>query len=54
MGGVHLYGRRLVVEYAKEDEGLDELRTKTAAKFRGDEDEASAQGPAAKRLRKNL
>ena len=28
--GVHLYGRRLVVEFAKADEGLDELRSKAA------------------------
>lgn len=55
VGGVHLYGRRLVVEYAKEDEGLDELRSKTAAKYRGDEDLGNAaQAPAAKRLKKNL
>lgn len=47
-----MYGRRLVVEYAKEDEGLDELRTKTAAKYRGDEMGEAA--PAAKRLKKNL
>lgn len=29
VGGTHLYGRRLVVEYAKDEEGLDELRAKT-------------------------
>eukprot|EP00798_Chlamydomonas_sp_ICE-L_P010822 gene10822-16908_t len=33
VGGTHLYGRRLVVEYAEEGEGLDDLRAKTAAKF---------------------
>lgn len=49
VGGVHLYGRRLVVEYAKEEGGLDELRAKTAAQFRGD-DEAPA-APAAKRMK---
>ena len=32
--GTHLYGRRLVLEWAAEDGGLDELRAKTAAKFR--------------------
>jgi len=52
VGGVHLYGRRLVVEYAKDEEGLDELRSKTAAKFKGDDAEVLA--PAAKRLRKGL
>ena len=35
--GAHLYGRRLVLEWAAEDGGLDELRAKTAAKFRGDD-----------------
>lgn len=32
--GVHLYGRRLVMEWAKGDESLDDMREKTAAKFR--------------------
>lgn len=31
----HLYGRRLVLEWAKEDETVEELRTKTAEKFGG-------------------
>jgi len=35
------YGRRLLLEYAREDEGLDELRAKTAAKF--------SDGPVSKR-----
>lgn len=47
VAGSHLYGRRLVVEWAKGDEGLDELRAKTAAKFHGDDDGQ----PVAKRLR---
>ena len=37
VSGTHLYGRRLVIEWAEEEGGLDELRTKTANKFRGDE-----------------
>jgi multiple RNA-binding domain-containing protein 1 len=37
--GTHLYGRRLVTEWAEEDTtGLDELRAKTAAKYRGPEE----------------
>jgi multiple RNA-binding domain-containing protein 1 len=28
--GMHLYGRRLLLEYAKADAGLDELRAKSA------------------------
>jgi multiple RNA-binding domain-containing protein 1 len=48
VGSVHLYGRRLVVEYAKEEEGLDELRAKTGAKFRRDEEAAE---PRHKRLK---
>ena len=34
--GTHLYGRRLVVEWAENEEGLDELRDKTASKFEED------------------
>lgn len=34
VAGVHLYGRRLVVEFAQADEGLDELRAKAASKLR--------------------
>jgi multiple RNA-binding domain-containing protein 1 len=61
VGGTHLYGRRLVVEYAKDEEGLDELRAKTAAKYRDEEEAAllaapggvaGAAGRAAKRARK--
>lgn len=33
LAGTHLYGRRLVTEWAAQDEGLEELRNKTAAKF---------------------
>ncbi|KAG2451283.1 hypothetical protein HYH02_003889 [Chlamydomonas schloesseri] len=50
VGGTHLYGRRLVVEYAKEDDGLDDIRNKTANKFRRDE-EAEAGAAPAKRLK---
>ncbi|CAI4224358.1 unnamed protein product [Auanema sp. JU1783] len=32
----HLYGRRLVLEWAKSDDTVEELREKTAEKFRGD------------------
>ncbi|GMH38972.1 hypothetical protein BSKO_06870 [Bryopsis sp. KO-2023] len=36
--GAHLYGRRLVIEYAKEDdESVDALRAKTARKFNAGE-----------------
>jgi multiple RNA-binding domain-containing protein 1 len=53
--GTHLYGRRLVVEYAKDEEGLDELRAKTASKFKGEEDAAAGGvAPPAKRLKKSL
>lgn len=34
--GTHLYGRRLAIEWAADDGGLDELREKTAKKFRGE------------------
>lgn len=35
VNGTHLYGRRLVCEWAAQDEGLDNLRAKTAAKLKG-------------------
>ena len=44
VAGTHLYGRRLVVEWAEADEGLDELREKTAAKFHGDNTAATQTG----------
>ncbi len=56
VGGTHLYGRRLVVEYAQQgEEGLDELRAKAGAKFAGggDEDEEE-EAQAAKRLKRTL
>ena len=37
VAGAHLYGRRLVIEWAEDEGGLDELRAKTANTFRGDE-----------------
>lgn len=55
VGGTHLYGRRLVVEYAQADDegqaGLDDLRAKTAARFAGEDAE---EAPAPKRLKQNL
>lgn len=52
VAGTHLYGRRLVVEWAEADEsGLDELRAKTAARFRPDEDAVAEQQPAKKQRR---
>lgn len=47
--GTHLYGRRLVIEVAAEEGGLDELRAKTAAKFSsilGPEAGPTKRGPA--------
>ena len=50
LGGAHLYGRRLVVEWAEQgEEGLDDIRAKTAAKFRGEAVEEFDELPAAKR-----
>lgn len=50
VAGAHLYGRRLVLEWAEEEGGLDELRAKTAAKYRGEEElagvAAAGEGPA--------
>ncbi|KAI8464255.1 MAG: hypothetical protein J3K34DRAFT_380531 [Monoraphidium minutum] len=56
VGGTHLYGRRLVVEYASAgEEGLDELRAKAGAALRGgDDDEGGGGGGSAKRLKRTL
>jgi multiple RNA-binding domain-containing protein 1 len=54
VGGTHLYGRRLVVEYAQQgEEGLDELRAKAGAKFAAGGDDEPAAAPA-KRLKRTL
>jgi multiple RNA-binding domain-containing protein 1 len=37
VSGTHLYGRRLVIEWAEDEGGLEELRVKTANGFRGGE-----------------
>lgn len=47
--GTHLYGRRLVVEYAADEEGLDHLRAKASAQIQQD---GEALAPAKKRLKK--
>jgi multiple RNA-binding domain-containing protein 1 len=44
VGGTHLYGRHLVTEWALADEGVDELRARTAQRFA-----AAEQGGAKKR-----
>ena len=50
IAGAHLYGRRLVVEWAEQgDEGLDEIRAKTAAKFRGEAVDEFDEMPAKRR-----
>lgn len=43
----HLYGRRLVLEWAAPDDGVEELRKRTAEQFHGSES-------AAKRNRKSV
>ncbi|GIL52539.1 hypothetical protein Vafri_8379 [Volvox africanus] len=50
VGGTHLYGRRLVVEYAREEDTLDDIRNKTAAKFKRDVENVEGDAPA-KRLK---
>ena len=56
VGGTHLYGRRLVVEYAAQgaEEGLTELRAKTAKQMRGGDEEGIDGQHAAKRLKQSL
>jgi multiple RNA-binding domain-containing protein 1 len=43
VSGTHLYGRRLVIEWAEDEGGLDELRAKTASGFRGVDDKRLVQ-----------
>lgn len=51
VSGTHLYGRRLVVEWAEADDGgLEELRAKTATRFHADDQEQ----PPAKKQKKSL
>ena len=47
----HLYGRRLVLEWAEAEETLDDLRRKTAHSFVGNSDNQSQNGPPAKRAK---
>ena len=56
VAGTHLYGRRLVVEYAQQgEEGLDELRAKAGARRRDADGEVGGEGAAAaKRLKRTL
>lgn len=67
VGGTHLYGRRLVVEYSQADDeaagaagggDLDAARAKTAAKYASAADgDLTADAPAvqrSKRMRRNL
>ena len=44
VSGTHLYGRRLVIEWAEEDGGLDEIRAKTTRKFASTVGENNASG----------
>ena len=46
----HLYGRRLVLEWAKEEESVDDVRRRTAKHFRGDDTE-TGEGPVPKKHR---
>ena len=46
----HLYGRRLVLEWAEEEETVEDLRRKTAHSFVGNS-EAYNNGPLAKRAK---
>lgn len=44
ISGAHLYGRRLVIEYAKDDDGsLEGLRAKTSNQFNESEPEGTGQ-----------
>lgn len=56
VGGTHLYGRRLVVEYAEagEEEGLTQLRAKTAARMRVEDEDGVEMGQALKRMKTTL
>ncbi len=48
LGNTHLYGRRLVLEWAKvEDDSVDALRSKTAAQFKGAQEHQRQQSVSA-------
>ncbi|KAJ7554372.1 hypothetical protein O6H91_06G137600 [Diphasiastrum complanatum] len=44
----HLYGRHLILEWAREGESLEELRARTASQFNDEKDETSS-GPSKRR-----
>jgi multiple RNA-binding domain-containing protein 1 len=49
VAGSHLYGRRLVLEWAEQDDGLEQIREKTARRFqRQTEEHRSSQRKKAK------
>eukprot|EP00854_Cymbomonas_tetramitiformis_P002948 gene2948-3763_t len=60
----HLYGRHLVLEYAKAEEGLEDLRERTSQQFQGqglkrpaeagEAEGSAAQGKKGKRIKGNL
>ena len=50
----HLYGRRLVLEWAKEDETVEELREKTAEKFSGEKKAMKKQKQQIAAIEKDL
>ena len=51
--GTHLYGRRLTIERAEEDDNVENVREKTAVKYeRGIEGEAAARGENAMKKRR--
>jgi len=47
----HLYGRRLVLEWAEEEDTIEDLRRKTAHSFVGNSDNNSQNGPPSKRAK---
>ncbi|VDM99399.1 unnamed protein product, partial [Onchocerca ochengi] len=50
----HFYGRRLVLEWAKPDSNLDELREKAAANLSGNKGEVRLQKKMMKKIEEDL
>ena len=52
VGGTHLYGRHLVTEWAQQEDGVNELRSKTARQFEAQTAAADGLLPAKKRSKR--
>ncbi|KAH7293538.1 hypothetical protein KP509_28G030000 [Ceratopteris richardii] len=54
LASTHLYGRHLVIEKAKENESLEELRARVAMQYADENDQSIENGKPVKKRKKNL